>query len=107
MNNTVKEALSHLKATLAEEFGQDIEIILFGSAARGDYDKFSDVDILVLIPGEVDITCEERIFDMAFDVGLRYDIVFGIIVYSTEFWQTPRAMVMPIYENIKQEGISI
>jgi predicted nucleotidyltransferase len=107
MNDRIKEALEQLKAKLESEFGDGIELVLFGSAARGEYDELSDVDILVLAPGSVDNSLEERIFDMAFDVGLYYDIVFGVIVYSAEFWQTPLAAVMPIYENIKQEGIAI
>lgn len=50
---------------------------------------------------------EEHIFDLAFEVGLHYDIVFGVIVYSADFWATPRARVMPLFENISHEGISI
>jgi len=107
MNAKIKEALNSLKLKLVESFGAGTEIFLFGSAARGEYKEFSDVDVLVLIPGGVDISTEERIFDMAFEVGLQYDIVFGVIVYSTEFWATPRAKVMPLYENIRHEGISI
>jgi predicted nucleotidyltransferase len=107
MNGKIKEALNRLKEKVVEHFGTETEIFLFGSAARGEYDEFSDVDVLVLIPGEVDIALEERIFDLAFEVGLQYDVVFGVIVYSIDFWKTPRAAVMPLYENIKREGISI
>ncbi|MCK4765993.1 MAG: nucleotidyltransferase domain-containing protein [Candidatus Aminicenantes bacterium] len=107
MNSAIKEALDLLKSRLAERFGSDIELTLFGSTARGESREFSDIDVLVLFPGEVDISLEERIFDAAFEVGLEYDIVFGVIVYSHDFWETPRAKVMPLYENIQQEGIRI
>lgn len=107
MNVKIKEALNRLKAKLVDNFGFEIELLLFGSAARGEYKEFSDVDVLVLLPGEVDNSCEEKIFDLAFEVGIEYDIVFGVIVYSVQFWQTPRAEVMPLYENIKEEGICI
>lgn len=58
-------------------------------------------------PQEVDISLEEQVFDLAFEVGLEYDIVFGVIVYSRRFWKTPRAAVMPLYESINREGIRI
>ncbi len=107
MKTYIKEALSCLKAKLAENFGAGTELFLFGSAARGEYREFSDVDVLVLVSQEVDISLEEHVFDLAFEVGLEYDIVFGVIVYSRGFWKTPRAAVMPLYESIKQEGIRI
>jgi len=105
--NTIKEAIGQLKSKIIENFGPSAEMYLFGSAARGDYTGFSDVDVLVLLPGEMNISREEQVFDLAFDVGLQYDIVFGVIVYSIEFWETPRAKVMPLYKNIIQEGITI
>ena len=107
MDIMIKQALNCLKEKMVETFGIETEILLFGSAARGDFDEFSDVDVLILVPGKVDISVEERIFDLAFEVGLKYDIVFGIIVYSLDFWKTPSAMVMPLYESIKEEGIYI
>lgn len=107
MNGSIKEALRQLKSKLVENFGTEIELMVFGSVARGEYREFSDVDVLVLVPWRVDISLEEQVFDLAFEVGLQYDIVFGVIVYSREFWQTPRAKVMPLYENIEQEGIRI
>ena len=103
----INEALNRLKGKLAENFGAGTEIFLFGSAARGEYGEFSDVDVLVLVSQEVDISLEEQVFDLAFEVGLEYDIVFGVIVYSRRFWKTPRAAVMPLYENINREGIRI
>ncbi len=103
----ITKALNRLKAKLAENFGVGTELFLFGSAARGEYREFSDVDVLVLVSQEVNISLEEQIFDLAFEVGLEYDIVFGVIVYSKGYWKRPPASVMPLYENIKQEGIRI
>ncbi len=107
MEPKVKKALNLLKAKLVEHFGPQTEIYLFGSAARGDYHQFSDVDVLALLPCEVDISLEESVFDLAFEVGLQYDIVFGMIVYSIDFWSTPMAEAMSFHENIKAEGIVI
>lgn len=107
MNNRINAALKALKQRMVQRYGDETEIYLFGSVARGTSDEYSDIDVLILIPGEVDISCRERIFDLTFEVGLQYDVVFGVLVYSLQFWGTPRSMVMPIYENILREGISI
>lgn len=45
-----KELLIHLKERLFMIFGKDIKrIILFGSKARGDFDKDSDIDLAIIV----------------------------------------------------------
>ena len=92
---------------MGEHFGPDTEVILFGSAARGDNREWSDVDVLVLLPAEINISLEEEIFDIAFEVGLEHDLVFGVITYSKTFWNTRQARMTPLYENIQNEGIAV
>ncbi len=100
-------ALDALKCKITEHYGPECNIFLFGSAARGDDGVYSDIDVLVLLPVKVDAAREEHIFDLAFEVGLEYDMVFGVIVYSKNYWETPRARVMPLYQNIRREGIRL
>lgn len=54
MDSTIKHALNRLKEKMVETFGAETEILLFGSAARGDFDEFSDVNVLILVPGKVE-----------------------------------------------------
>ena len=61
-------------------------MILFGSKARGDDDKWSDIDLLVILRQKVNTAIEEQIYDMAYDLELAYDVVFGIIVFDKEYW---------------------
>jgi predicted nucleotidyltransferase len=103
----IKLAVDKLKDVLAQELGRNIKIILFGSAARGEYNSESDIDILVLIPGIVNNRLEEQIFNIAYDIELSMDVVFGIIVYSVDFWNSDFAGVMPLYNNIEREGIVV
>ncbi|TAL38637.1 MAG: nucleotidyltransferase domain-containing protein [Spirochaetes bacterium] len=77
----IPEAVEELKTALVGKFGNGITLILFGSAARGTCGSDSDVDILVLIPGMVGIRLEEEVIETAYEIELRHDVVFGIIVY--------------------------
>jgi predicted nucleotidyltransferase len=54
---------------------------IFGSLARGDYREYSDIDILVVLPGVVNNAVEEQVFDLAYDIELEYGLVIGTIVY--------------------------
>jgi len=47
MNEKVKRILTGVKKYLIESFGDKIrQVILYGSYARGDYNRDSDIDIL-------------------------------------------------------------
>ncbi len=50
--------------------------------ARGDYHEYSDIDILVVLPSEVNTATEEQVFDLAYDIELEYGVIIGTIVYS-------------------------
>jgi predicted nucleotidyltransferase len=100
-------AVQELKLKLLELFGEGIELRVFGSTARGDYRRHSDIDVLVLLPVRVDNTIEEKVFDKAYDIELKYSVIFGIVVYAKEFWASDLATSMPLYQNIQREGVSI
>jgi len=106
-SSTINKALEGLKGRIIKRFGNLSEIFLFGSVARGDYDEESDIDVLILIPGEVDNSIREEVSFEAFEAGLKYDVVFGTIVYSLDFWNSEQAQVMPLYKNIEKESINI
>jgi predicted nucleotidyltransferase len=78
-----------------------IEMKLFGSFARGDYSKTSDIDLMVRLP-EVDRNIEEDLFNIAYDLELEYDCVIDVIVLPQNFNNN-----IMIYKNIQKEGIAI
>jgi len=96
-----------LKLKLQQIFQKDIELKIFGSAVRGDYRKHSDIDVLVVLPGKVDNAIEERVFDAAYDIELKHRVIFGIVVYGREFWDSELAATMPLHQNIEREGIAV
>ncbi len=78
-----------------------IEIKLFGSSARDDYSKTSDIDLMVRLP-KVDRKTEEDLFDIAYDLELEYDCVIDVIVLPQDFSNS-----IPLYQNILKEGVAI
>ncbi len=78
-----------------------IEMRLFGSFARGDYSKSSDIDLMVRLP-KVDRNIEEDLFNIAYDLELEYDCVIDVIVLPQNFNNN-----IMIYQNIQKEGIAI
>ncbi|OGS18897.1 MAG: hypothetical protein A2219_07030 [Elusimicrobia bacterium RIFOXYA2_FULL_50_26] len=103
-NELERQALGELKGRINKHFPHS-QIIMFGSKARGDDTLYSDIDILVLIGKKISTHTEKQIFDVAYDVGLKYSVVFGVIVEQKSFWNSLLGRSMPIYKNILHEGI--
>lgn len=82
-------------------------MILFGSKARGDAVEFSDIDVLVLLNRKIDNSLEEEIFSTAFKIELKNDVVFGIVVYSKQFWNSELGKAMPLRWNIDKDGVPV
>ena len=108
MNKTdIKKALHGFSNEMKLRYGNKAELYLFGSIARGDYSPESDIDILVVFNGVVDNSLEEDIFDIAYEVGLKNNVVFGIIVYTHDMWYSARGSNMPLHENVDRDGIRL
>ena len=82
------------------------KIILYGSYARGDYNKQSDVDIMIL----TDLSFEEienyrdKISDIAYDIELNTGIILSPIIKNIEKYNA-RVNFVPFYKNIQEEGV--
>ncbi|MBL0062906.1 MAG: nucleotidyltransferase domain-containing protein [bacterium] len=54
MNPKLKPILDELREALAAHYGERLsKLVLFGSQARGDAEEDSDIDVLVVLKGEV------------------------------------------------------
>ncbi|MBP7586210.1 MAG: nucleotidyltransferase domain-containing protein [Spirochaetes bacterium] len=107
MGDREKSGIQAFKKRLVDRFGNGVELILFGSVARGTATTDSDIDLLALLPVEVNNAIEEEVFSIAYDVELEFDIILGIIVYPLSFWRSPRAAAMPLHQNISREGVAL
>jgi len=97
--------LKDLVATLRSEFGAS-EILLYGSAARGQLEEGSDIDLFVVLP-EVTWEIEKRVIDRCFLAGLECDRVISTACFTrTELTDTP-LRASPFVLNVRREGIPL
>lgn len=81
-----------------------IQIVLYGSVARGTDTEGSDVDVALLIRGRLDRNTEELLSDFIVDMNLKYDKIFSVIDINYDHFCEWEA-VMPFYQNVAKEGI--
>ena len=90
-------------------FGSDIvEILLYGSYARGDYDSESDIDIAAIVHGERS-TLQKKlkiVWDKAADIGFDNDVVVSLTVIPAQEYDEYKSR-LPYYRNIAMEGKKI
>ena len=103
-----KEIIALFKKKLKEVYGENlVDIILYGSYARGEQEEGSDIDLLVLLKEINDFWKEvHKIADIAFEISetFDYEIFISAIPETTEEFQNK---VTPLFLNIKREGIRV
>lgn len=91
----------HLKA----KYGDRIErIILFGSVARGEEREDSDIDLLVVTPGDR-VELQWLVAQDAVDVLLSDEVVLSPLVVSTE--EATRMPGTSFGREIAREGLTV
>ncbi len=106
LTSTQKKAIEVLKTKLLELF--DIEqLILFGSTARGDFDDESDIDLLVLTKSEYSRSKRHEITDLVFEINLEYGTNISTTVVDIHSWSSGSFSILPIKQEIKEDGVVI
>lgn len=98
------ELLQRCKRAIREVV-PDADVILYGSRARGDWHKYSDYDILIIVDGPVDMALEKRIHDNVFPLELETCKVLTLIIYSKQQWDSRLYQAMPFHKNVDREGV--
>lgn len=105
----VENAIQEFVGKVNELLGNRVKkIILYGSYARGDFNKESDIDIMILTDLEDAEIIEYRsdISDIAYDIECEndFDIYFSPLLKNVDkfnYWLE----ALPFYMNVQKEGV--
>lgn len=84
--------------------GQAVQIVLYGSTARGTATPESDVDIAVFLREKLTSSQEDQLSGLIVDLNLKYDKIFSVIDIDQQTYLKWRS-VSPFYQNVDREGI--
>src|SRR6266487_4075414 len=101
-----KAILTDLHHRLTELYGPRLDrLLLFGSQARGDAVEGSDVDILVVLHGEVRPGEEiRRTGGIVAELSLANDLVISCAFVSSQRFMAEKS---PFLLNVRREGITL
>ena len=109
MPNNIKKTLNDFIRQVKELLGDRVKkIILYGSYARGDFNKNSDIDIMILTDlNEKEIEdYRDKISDIVFEIEVDKEIYISPIIKNVDKYNA-RIHVIPFYMNVQKEGVEL
>jgi predicted nucleotidyltransferase len=105
-DDVLTSALQDLRQALDELLGDRLgELLLFGSRARGDARRGSDIDVLVVVDGEFDYAdLMRRTSRVAARISLEHDVVISRVFVSRAQYESGRS---PFLLNVRREAVAM
>ena len=106
MNEKLTAILGELRRRFEVLYGERlVQIVLFGSQARGDAEPGSDIDVLVVLKDPVHPGEEiGRTIDIVAELSLQHNEVISCVFIGEDRF---RHRYGPLLRNIRREGIRI
>ncbi len=80
-------------------------LLVYGSCARDEATAESDIDLAVVLAGDVVPGKEiDRMIDIITDINLEYGVLLSVYPVSEENYQNTNS---PLLMNIRREGIAV
>lgn len=99
-----KNIAERIKESVREK-DPSAKVILYGSRARGDFDTYSDWDILILVKKEnVSLQLEQEYRHHLLDLELEIGEPISVTVHSEKKWESEHS-ITPLYKSIEEDGV--
>jgi predicted nucleotidyltransferase len=106
MDRRIKFLINQIKTHLATKYGAGIKkVFLYGSYARNEHTKDSDIDVLVIVDQSLNpIEVRESLSDLLFDILLEKGELVSVIVIPERLYDNYDS---PFILNVKKEGLAV
>lgn len=104
MTNKNRKVLNQIKATVRNVVPEGSQVLLFGSRARGEANKDSDWDILIIVDKDRLMQADYNAISYPL-VELGWDLNEEInpIMYTKKDWESNS--FTPFFHNVQEDGI--
>lgn len=92
-----------------EKINRDYQVVafkLFGSKARGDFRKNSDIDILLVVK-KVSEKDKDKIYGLVNSIFFKYGIDLSVKIFSQKEYDYLNSIPSVFMQFIQREGVSL
>ena len=82
------------------------DVIIYGSKARGDWNKDSDIDVLVILVDEREDE-RETVENLAYDLSVTADALPLLTIKSEEEWKELGDTGTAFHRSVERDGVSV
>ena len=100
-----ERALKQLRGELFARYSI-IDFRIYGSKARGEERRDSDLDVMIEIP-DYDRAIVDEIDDIVYRINLEHDVFISALVFGKDELEEGPMSEAPIYKVIQREGVPL
>jgi len=100
----IDEILKELKAGVVSLYGNRFKnLVLYGSWARKQATPDSDIDLAIVLEGDVKASKEiDRLIDIITNINLKYGVLLSVYPVSEKNYNSLNS---PLLLNVRKEGV--
>jgi uncharacterized protein len=100
------QILREFREGLKEIYGSRlVRVVLFGSQARDDAEPGSDIDVMLVLQGEVNPHQEiQRLLPFTCSLDLKHDVIISCVYMSEKDFHNQQS---PLMLNVRREGVLV
>jgi len=83
-----------------------VNVWLFGSKARGDFELDSDLDLLIVLD-EADWTIRDHVHLLAARVSLEHDVLINTHLLTRASWARMARQHAPLWQQVRRDGLPL
>jgi predicted nucleotidyltransferase len=100
----IERVVRRFREMVEKVLSSPVQVILFGSYARGEATEGSDVDLLVVVP-KLDKRTLDAVLEVAWEVGFEAGVVLSVV--PVEASQLKILAESPFFQAVQREGIRL
>lgn len=97
--NEALQLVREYKKVISPRFDGNVKVMMYGSYSKGNQNKWSDIDVAVIVPEIAD----DQWYDLSVALGMDVDKVSLLIepvLMSDKHWS-------PLYDDVMKTGITV
>ncbi|MEW5953481.1 MAG: nucleotidyltransferase domain-containing protein [Bacillota bacterium] len=94
------KVINHLAKVCNDQL---VTVILYGSKARGNFTRESDIDLLIIVRDRNEVD-RDKLYDFLLDEGIDYNLNFSLNIYDVKEFQRLSAVKAPFAMSVMEDG---